>query len=272
MNKPVADNKNVVTQKNAIVLGMPRSGTSLTAAIFARQGYFLASGGEDDLRPGDFHNPSGYFEAAGLVERNATLFRRAGFDAHNSWLFHAISDNQVEAIGRLAPSPSDLSFIREYSRNTPWLWKDPRLCYTLRYWWPLLDPESTRVLLVRRKPEETWNSFLCLDWRQNTALDRADVYHRIDHHLTSALDTIREMEIPHEVINYDDFSTDPAGAVEKINACFGMALQDSDLGFDKRLNSTTLPRRLGTFIRKQKSQIGGLIPKGVKVDPVISRG
>jgi len=70
--------------KNAIVLGMPRSGTSMTAAIFARQGYFLAADTNEELRPGDEHNPAGYFEASGLVERNAHLFRRVGYTAHNS--------------------------------------------------------------------------------------------------------------------------------------------------------------------------------------------
>ena len=39
--------------KNTIVIGMPRSGTSMTAAIFARQGYFLAEDTDEELRPGD---------------------------------------------------------------------------------------------------------------------------------------------------------------------------------------------------------------------------
>ncbi|MCP5179527.1 MAG: sulfotransferase [Pseudomonadales bacterium] len=249
---------------NAIVLGMPRSGTSLSAAIFARHGYFLAEHAEEELRPGDEHNPSGYFEAEGLIERNVSLFRRVGYQAHNTWLFEPISSQQADALQRLKASDTDLDFIRRYEQHRPWLWKDPRLCYTLAYWWPLIDAGSTRVLVLRRRPEEIWNSFVRLDWRRNTEAERQDVYRRIDHHIDTALETIARLRIPHEIVHYDEFSTDPRATAEKISNCFNLRLDARALGFDGHLNSTTLARRLATFLRRQRDGLSALIPDAVK--------
>ncbi len=247
--------------KNTIVIGMPRSGTSMTAAIFARQGYFLAADTNEELRPGDEHNPEGYFEAAGLVERNVHLFRRVGYTAHNSWLFQAITDLQADQLHTLERTHTDAQFVGTYEQHSPWLWKDPRLCYTLGYWWPLLNPDTTRVLVLRRRPEETWNSFLRLEWREYNENERADVYQRINHHLTAAMKTIERLAIPHIVVHYDEYSQAPVAAADRINGCMGLQLDVDALGFDGSLNSTTLPRRLSTFIQKQRSRLGALLPR-----------
>lgn len=251
--------------KNTIVIGMPRSGTSMTAAIFARQGYFLAEDTDEELRPGDENNPEGYFEAAGLVERNVHLFRRVGYTAHNSWLFQAITDQQADQLHTLERTQTDRQFVSTYEQHSPWLWKDPRLCYTLGYWWPLLNPETTRVLVLRRRPEETWKSFVRLDWREFNEEARVDVYQRINHHLTAAMKTIERLSIPHIVVHYDEYSESPMAAVTRINTCMGLHLDVDALGFDGNLNSTTLPRRFTTFVQKQRTRLGALLPRSARV-------
>lgn len=258
MSKPLTPPRNV------IILGMPRSGTSMTAAIFARQGYFLAEDVDEELRPGDEHNPSGYFEARGLVERNATLLRRAGFSGHNTWLFDPITDEQSETLRHLAPTPEDHAFATGYAAHRPWLWKDPRLCYTLAYWWPLIDQENTRVLVLRRRPEETWNSFLRLDWRQDTDAERQDVMARIEHHLDAAMRCVTQCRIPHLAVHYDEYLAAPATTAARISETFGLSLAVDDLGFDKSLNSTRFPRRVQSFLSRQKSRLANHLPDGVK--------
>jgi len=251
--------------KNTIVIGMPRSGTSMTAAIFARQGYFLAEDEDEELRPGDENNPEGYFEAASLVERNVHLFRRVGYTAHNTWLFQPITDDQADQLQTLELTHTDRQFVSTYEQHSPWLWKDPRLCYTLGYWWPLLNPETTRVLVLRRRPEETWNSFLRLDWREFNEEARVDVYQRINHHLTTAMETIERLSIPHIVVHYDEYSESPMAVANRINTCMGLQLDIEALGFDGSLNSTTLPRRFTTFVQKQRSRLGALLPRSARV-------
>ena len=55
---------------NAIVIGMPRSGTSMVTNIFAKSGFFLAEDESNELRAGDEFNPSGYWEAQDLISAN----------------------------------------------------------------------------------------------------------------------------------------------------------------------------------------------------------
>jgi hypothetical protein len=73
--------------KNVIVVGMPRSGTSLTASIFSRKGYYVSGNEARELQAGDGHNPFGYCEAKGLIERNVELFSAAGYPHDNTWKF-----------------------------------------------------------------------------------------------------------------------------------------------------------------------------------------
>ena len=195
--------------KNVVVVGMPRSGTSLTASIFARQGYFLAPDEESELRDGDGDNPDGYFEADSLVEANARVLSRAGFDRHNTWLYEPIDDARTAAIRDLEPLPEDRELLSQYEANTPWLWKDPRLCYTLAYWWPLFNHDTTRVLLACRDAGQIWNSFLRLGWRQDTETERADVFERVERHIGAARATIDAFDIPHIEVDYAEYASQP---------------------------------------------------------------
>jgi len=106
---------------------------------------------------------------------------------------------------------------------------------------------------------------LRLDWREYDENARADVYQRIAHHLACAMNTIERLAIPHIVVHYDEYSESPGAAVNRINASFGLELTNDALGFDGSLNSTTLPRRLRTFVQKQRSRLGALLPQPERV-------
>ena len=43
---------------------------------------------------------------------------------------------------------------------SPWVWKDPRLWLTVRFWHPLIDWSRVRVLLLKRDPMQSWISTL----------------------------------------------------------------------------------------------------------------
>ena len=159
--------------RNIIILGMARSGTSLAASIFGKKGYYVASSEKNELQKADLFNPSGYWEASSLMAENKKVLKSVGFTRDNTWFFEPISEQQALAIRKLAPLPGHLDFISRYNNNSPWLWKDPRLCYTLAYWWPLLDHETTRVLLVTRNNKEIIQSFnrIKSDWSTTIPMD-----------------------------------------------------------------------------------------------------
>jgi hypothetical protein len=152
-------------KNNVIVVGMARSGTSLAASIFAKQGYFVSAEPDKELPAADKFNPGGYWELETLVESNAGLLKAVGFDSHNTWTSDEIKIDQAEAIASLGPRQEDIDLVRYFETKQPWMWKDPRFCYTLAYWWPLLNPDTTKVLLVTRRTQDIWRSFVRTGWR-----------------------------------------------------------------------------------------------------------
>ncbi len=246
--------------KNVLVVGMPRSGTSMTAGIFARAGYFVTDEPDVDLRPGDPGNPDGYWEAEGLIERNVEVFRAAGYAGHNTWLFDPIEAAAQERIHGLEPVAGHADFVERFQRNRPWIWKDPRLCYTLGYWWKLLDPEQTCVVLTSRDPEAIYRSFLRLGWREASDEARADVFARVEDHMAAAREAIRRYGIPHEVIVYEEVADDAARIARAISELCGTDIGADDLGFDRRFDHSGARGRLTAAAESAAM----LLPAGVR--------
>lgn len=236
------------THHNVVVVGMPRSGTSLVAGIFARRGYFVAEHPGRELRGGDHNNPGGYWEAGSLISANAELFASAGYPEDNSWLGAAAPEDLASRIGGLEPVEEHRRLVAQYQDHAPWMWKDPRLCYTLPYWWKLLPHDSTRVLLTKRDPDAIWQSFVRLHWRESTPEANEDVLARIDHHLSSAREALDGLGIPHLEVQYEHFSEDPTQMAATLSAFLDMSLTEEDLGFSKELDRSSWRGRMATLV------------------------
>lgn len=85
------------------------------------------------------------------MDANREILRRAGYPFDNTWMFEAITDTQANAIWDLEPEPSDVSLAQMYGAQSPWVWKDPRLCFTLGYWWKILDPSEHRGPVAHKR-------------------------------------------------------------------------------------------------------------------------
>jgi sulfotransferase family protein len=232
--------------RNILVVGMPRSGTSMTAGALAHAGYHVADEPNDHLRPGDAHNPGGYWEAVPLVEMNVEVLRAVGYPHHNTWLFDAITSEIAEKIDRLDPLPGHAEFVASWANSTPWVWKDPRFCYTLGYWWKLLDPAATGVFITKRDPTSIYRSFLRLGWRQPSAEAEADVRGRVNAHLAAAWRAIEAFDIPHIETSYDACLEYPDDTARIMSTFTGTTIEVDDLDANKRYDHSSLRGRLGT--------------------------
>ena len=241
--------------KNVVVVGMPRSGTSLVAGIFGRRGYFAADDPGAELRTGDQHNPGGYWEAETLTRMNAQVFEAAGYPEDTSWLGAPISSEAAARIGELSPLQAHRDLVATYEAHAPWLWKDPRLCYTLGYWWPLLPADRTRVLLTRRDPEGIWQSFVRLHWREPTPQARVDVMERIGSHLEAARSTIARLDIPYLEVGYEEFAADRVALAARLSAFLDLDLRPEDLSFSTKLDHSRLRGRLATFLEHRYERL-----------------
>ncbi|TQV74604.1 hypothetical protein FLL45_06470 [Aliikangiella marina] len=245
------DNKN--SPKNILIVGMPRSGTSMTTNIFVRQGYYVAEDLKSQTRQGDKDNPAGYFEAEQLIEANVSVFNAAGYPHHNTWLFDAIDVETANSIDNVRPEESHRALVDSYNQHNPWVWKDPRLCYTLGYWWNILDKDSTAVLLLRRNPMDIYQSFLRMNWRKGSEEDKQDVLEREIAHITAAKKTIEALDIPYVEIDYGKFESNPKEIIGKLNSTFNLNLKVTDLGYDKKLNHKGFKGKIGVYLRRLKS-------------------
>ena len=249
-----------MTKKNVLIVGMARSGTSMTSAIFARNNYYVAENQSKDLREADEYNPSGYWEAAELIKCNEEVFSAVGFKHGNTWIETAISSDQANSISNLASFPAHKNIIEKYDEHSPWIWKDPRLCYTLGYWWPLLNPDTTGVLLLKRDPLEIYNSFVRLKWRTRSQADKQETLERIQNHINFAEQAIKKFNIPHVCINYADFEKKPVETVAAINRIFNTDIKPEDLGYNKKYNTSNFRGK----ILKIVDYIGDSIPDHIR--------
>jgi len=230
--------------KDAIIIGMPRSGTSMVTSIFAKNGFFLAENESKELRAGDEFNPSGYWEAQDLIDANDEILSRAGYKPDNTWLYEPIKQEMAKKILELSPTAEHRRLVEKYNNYHPWVWKDPRLCYTIGYWWPLLHRENTRIILLKRDSNEIYNSFVRLKWRENNASSKKDVFQRIQDHLESAKIAIEKYNIPVLEVSYSDFGTQAKETSQRVSEFFGISLETDDLGFDTSLNTSNLRGRV----------------------------
>lgn len=236
--------------RDALIIGMPRSGTSLTASVLAKKGYYVGGSRLSSLQHGDDHNPFGYFEADDVVERNVEIFRRVGFPFQNTWQLEMLPDAAAGAIWDLAPTDADREFVADYHARSPWLWKDQRLCFTLPYWWKLLDPTRVRVLLVRRNPRDIHRSFQRMGWCESGKSDETRVRLLTEQHIGTAEAAMRKLGIAWMEVDYSEYVRTPAAVAARIGGFFGLELCADDLNVRADLDHSRLRGRLSARLRR----------------------
>jgi len=147
-----------------IVLGMHRSGTSLTTRMINMMGAYV---GPEGMCGFNNDNPKGFWERRDVVQCNALLLKLndpAWPDIHIANWIASWADKQppyrMEDVRR-----SMKTILLNMDAHRPWVMKDPYLCLTLPYWKPLL--EVPVCIIVYRDPLEIAGS---LRIRENNAV------------------------------------------------------------------------------------------------------
>ncbi len=244
-----------MAKKNILIVGMARSGTSLASSIFARNGYHVGNIANEQFRDGDANNPFGYFEADDLIEKNIELFQRAGFHHHNTWKYEHISAESIAALAQMQPTYADRLFLQRYQSHSPWMWKDPRLCFTLAFWWKLLDPATTGVLLTVRNPEEIYRSLVRGGLYKRGASARDNMLKRAEQHFQVVRAAVDELGIPHITVDYSEYFDQPDTVAKRIGKFCGLSLSSDELNVHKGLNHSRLKGRILTWVRVQLRKI-----------------
>lgn len=236
--------------KNVIIVGPPRSGTSLTAAVFAKKGYYVGAIESAAMRDGDDNNPYGYFEADELIARNVGILERGGFSFHNTWRHEPITADVIERLAVMPPSNEERAFVQACGAHRPWMWKDPRLCFTLPVWARAIDPRTTVIVVVRRATEDIYRSFQRMGWCEDGAMARRRTVERIELHARHAEDSAKAAGMPHVCVDYADYLAKALEVAERLGELCGLRLVAEDLNVQPALSHSSARGRFSARLRR----------------------
>ena len=223
---------------NVIILTKGLSGSSVLASLIGRAGYWT---GEDTVKKPDYDT----FENDVLVALNRRLFEDAGYRGKYEMVFDA-SDFRLfeEAYGRVDARPYR-EFAELCAKNQPWLWKDPRLWLTIRYWQHIIDLRQVKFVCLDREPLQTWIA--------TTLRRQIQTYEYCRRYGSSVSDSIRAFvrEGGYDAIElvYEQLVTQPESTIGKLNEFLGTNLSVADLEAVYNQKLYRRPRGLADFAR-----------------------
>ncbi|MBB1125371.1 hypothetical protein [Thiospirillum jenense] len=203
---------------NVIILTSGLTGSSVVAGLFAQSGYWV---GDETIHKPDYNT----WENAELVKLNQQILSETNFTENWTMCFRPnFIDVVTTSALRLDPQPY-LSFIEKCAQHSPWIWKDPRLWLTIRYWQTLLDLTQVRFILLTRDPLQSWISMTLR--RQIQTFDYARKYEiGINNSLRYFLDKNAFCYIE---VEYEQLLLHPTTTLWRINNLIDLSLTVSDL-------------------------------------------
>lgn len=213
-------------RKNVIILTHGWTGSSVFTALIARAGYWY---GEDTFQKIDYNT----YENLELIELNKRMLRELGFGSDHEHEFDA------DEILRLAENSKSIElspyreFVTRCNENSPWIWKDPRLTWTIRVWASLLDLENVAFIILTRDDEQAWissNLRRHIQSRRFTHAYNHGITDSLKHFLSQANKDFLELE-------FEDLLLRPENTIVDINQHLGTQLALADLTniYNKRL-------------------------------------
>lgn len=130
--------------RNVVVIGMHRSGTSAVTQAIGLLGCSLGHTG--DLTPSKRWNPEGHWEHQRLIERNEMILELHG----GTWFAPPrLPGDWASRRKARAMLPRLRSEFAEIYPEEGWVWKDPRTCLTLPVWLRAWDSAPVAVMAFR---------------------------------------------------------------------------------------------------------------------------
>ena len=138
-------------KKNVIILTHGWTGSSVFSALIGKAGYWM---GENTHKKPDYDT----HENKELIDLNKRLMNELGYTGDHE---HEFDTETIEGLAQRA-NDIDLTpyqdFVDKCQENSPWIWKDPRLTWTIRIWATLLKLDEIAFVILTRDEEQAWIS------------------------------------------------------------------------------------------------------------------
>lgn len=227
-------------KKNAIILTSGLSGSSVLAHLISRMHYW--KGDETFKKNGyDTHeNPE-------LIAMNEQLFKAANYGDTYSTVFSHKAICDIAAIHNNIDTAPYQIFIDHCNAHQPWIWKDPRLWVTIRFWIQLLDPSKVKFILLDRDQRQRWISITLRRQIQSFAYCK----HYEDQIYQSMQEFLKTNGLNYLEIKFEELIIEPQATIDKLNEYLDgeLTLKDLTTIYNKPLYK--MPRGIKDYIKAQ---------------------
>jgi hypothetical protein len=205
-------------RQNIIILTSGLTGSSVLTGLISRAGYWMGNA--------TFQKEYDTHENKELIELNRRIFEQAGYPANHVPEF---SDDVIQRIASI-PDHGDSqlfrTFLKKCDAHQPWIWKDPRLWMTIRYWKRFLDLNRCKFIVLTRSSRQLWVSTIR---RRQVVIAYKDSRAHERHIRSSALDFLQSHGASYVEVRYEDLIVRPAETITKLNQFLETSLSVEDL-------------------------------------------
>jgi hypothetical protein len=204
-------------KKNVIILTLGLSGSSVLTGLISRAGYWTG----DET----FKKEYDTYENQDLIRLNSELLEAAGYRRDYTSEFSWDAIKQVTSLhGKIDLSPFR-QFVTKCEAQSPWIWKDPRLYLTIRFWAKLLDLEQVKFILLIRDQVQAW-----ISQQLRRQICTYGYFQKYDNGLRDSLVRfLEENRASYLVLRYEDLVLRPVDALGQLNRYIERTLTVDDL-------------------------------------------
>jgi hypothetical protein len=194
--------------KNVIILGPGRTGSSFLAGLISHNKFYINNEQIQARRAypdGDYENPE-------LVDYNKKLFFSSGYDHHKIRYGRSVDISAMKNLAKGNGLEEFKAFIQKCEQNRPWLWKDPRLCYTIHFWNEFLNFNDINIIFITRDHYQIFRSYT----KHQIPLTKREIYEKYDEQVSTVEDFLRTNGLKALRIHFNEFK-DNTSLIDKLN-------------------------------------------------------
>lgn len=204
--------------RNVIILTSGLTGSSVLTGLICQAGLWS---GDSTVVKEDYDT----YENKQLVDLNLSVIAQSGYAGNYLLEF---SETTIASIAGLAGSidlQPYVAFVNKCQQHRPWIWKDPRLWLTIRFWRKLIDLNDCAFIVLTRDYLQGWISQTLR--RQIKSYGFTKKYEKAI--LTSIIQFLDANHLKYLSISYDKLIANPEETIRAINDHVGTDLAVEDL-------------------------------------------
>ncbi len=207
-----------MTRQNLVILTGGLNGSSVLAGLISQGAYWLG----DETAQVAYET----FENQELVERNRDILAASGYGWDDPGDLPPPSiEAIIAAADEVDPAPYR-ALLERCEANQPWLWKDPRLCFTMHFWQRLHDFRSCKFIIMERELDQSWTG-LVMRGKVRMPYDK---FLQIQANTSEASRAfLAEHGIPYHRLTFEDLIVTPERALAGLNDFLDLELTLDDL-------------------------------------------